>query len=71
MPFQKGHQINKGGNGGMRSTFTSELIQQLEEVLHYEKPLTKKQHTFKQRICRKSCSTLKHMGMWQHAFSER
>jgi len=52
MPFQKGHQINKGGNGGLRNTFTSEIIQQLEEVLKYEHPLTKKQLTFKQRIVR-------------------
>src|ERR1700738_1711709 len=38
MPFQKGHQLSKGGNGGMRNTFTSELIQQLEEVMRYKHP---------------------------------
>ena len=37
-------------HGGMRDVFTSELIQQMEEVLKYEHPLTKKQRTFKQRI---------------------
>jgi hypothetical protein len=52
MPFQKGHQINKGGHGGMRDVFTSELIQQMEEIVRYKQPLTEEQLTFKQRICR-------------------
>ena len=52
MPFQKGHQLSKGGNGGMRTDLTSELVQQLDEIVRYKHPLTKEQRSFKQRIVR-------------------
>jgi hypothetical protein len=33
MPFQKGNQLAKGHNGGLRKDLTVELITQLNEVL--------------------------------------
>jgi hypothetical protein len=32
MPFQKGHQLSKGGSGGMRRDITIEIITQLNEM---------------------------------------
>ena len=52
MPFQKGHQLSKGGNGGMRTALTSELVQQMDEIVRYKHPLSKEQLTFKQRVVR-------------------
>jgi hypothetical protein len=54
MPFQKGNQLARGNGGGLRTVFTSELIQQLDEMVQYKfkNELTKEQLTFKERICR-------------------
>jgi hypothetical protein len=52
MPFQKGNQLAKDNGGGFRTALTSELVQQLEEIVRYKLPLNKEQRSFKQRIVR-------------------
>jgi hypothetical protein len=51
MPFQQGNTLGKESLH-QRRDFTVELLAQLDEIIKYKGPLSKKQRTFKQRIVR-------------------